>query len=104
MIADIFHEIQKAGLTISILNSSSLAVEPKDKITDELRLMIREHKPELIELLKVTPKDCQKCQQLEMISIDGNPLAGCVKKLEVGRWREEWHRLPADLQGCIIFH
>ena len=63
MITDIFQEIQKAGLTISILNGSSLVVKPKDRITDYLRVRIKIHKQELIRYLSVTPEACKNCKR-----------------------------------------
>jgi hypothetical protein len=103
MVAELLHELRKAGLTISILHKSLLIVEPKDRITDELRERIKMFKPELIKILSVPPGPCANCPQLEVLSIAGNPVAGCVQKLETGHWAEEWHRLPPELQKCV-FH
>ena len=43
--------LYRSGLLISI-DGEKLLVTPADKLTDELRLAIRQHKPELIELLQ----------------------------------------------------
>lgn len=50
-----------------------------------------------------SPAPCQGCNKLEVLVIAGNPVAGCISDLENGPWREEWQRLPANLQKCI-FH
>ncbi len=46
------------------------------------------------------PAVCRGCRRLELIDMDGECIAGCVRQLESGPWREEWHRLPADLKYC----
>ena len=43
--------LYRAGLLLSA-DGEKLLVTPADKLTDELRLAIRQHKPELIELLQ----------------------------------------------------
>ena len=43
--------LYRAGLLLST-DGERLLVTPADKLTDELRLAIRQHKPELIELLQ----------------------------------------------------
>lgn len=46
----LYQELYHAGLLLST-DSEKLLVTPADKLTDELRSAIRQHKPELIELL-----------------------------------------------------
>ena len=47
----LYLELYQAGLLLST-DGEKLLVTPADKLTDELRLAIRQHKPELIELLQ----------------------------------------------------
>ncbi len=47
----ILDSIKNAGLTLSLLPGDLLKVEPKEKITDEIRQAIREHKKELVSIL-----------------------------------------------------
>lgn len=47
----LYLELYQAGLLISI-DGEKLLLTPADKLTDELRLAIRQNKPELVELLQ----------------------------------------------------
>jgi|GEM_PF-795877 len=47
----ILDSIRNAGLVLSLLPGDLLKVEPKEKITDEIRQTIKEHKAELVRLL-----------------------------------------------------
>ena len=47
----LYQELYHAGLLLST-DGEKLFVTPADKLTDELRFAIRQHKPELIELLQ----------------------------------------------------
>lgn len=47
----LYQELYHAGLLLSA-DGEKLLVTPADKLTDELRSAIRQHKPELIELLQ----------------------------------------------------
>ncbi|MDR3629358.1 MAG: hypothetical protein P4L42_03390 [Desulfocapsaceae bacterium] len=109
--AIILDSIRNAGLVLSLLPGDLLKVEPKEKITDEIRQTIKEHKAELIRLLsggllhddQDTPIACRGCPKSETITIEGQPaMPGCVRRLDTGPWSEVWHRLPADLKKCIL--
>jgi hypothetical protein len=100
MVAEILHEIKKTGLTISILDGSSLVVEPKDRITNELRMVVRENKTELIRLLSATPAPCQNCPRMEHLVIGGKLVAGCLYQTE-GGFSDGWKRLHEGLQRCL---
>ena len=47
----ILDSIRNAGLILSLLPGDLLKVEPKEKITDEIRQAIKEHKQEIVRLL-----------------------------------------------------
>jgi hypothetical protein len=122
---DLLDKIRNAGLNLSLLPGDLLKVTPAEKITDEIRGMILQHKNELVGLLSYNrepnrksgdrlqdeptdgapapgPETCRGCERLEVIKVGGECIAGCVRQLVSGSWREEWHRLPADLKRCII--
>ncbi len=72
---------------------------------------VAEHQKQKIRLLsgdrseegQDTPAICRGCAQSETIHIEGKPaMHGCVRRLDVGPWAEEWRRLPADMQRCIV--
>ena len=118
---NLLESIREAGLNLSLLPGGLLKVLPAEKITDEIRHTIRQHKAELVSLLsgdqeaplphggllpddyEFSPAPCKGCRQSEIIMIEGqSPMAGCVRRLDTGPWAEVWHRLPADLQKCIL--
>ena len=107
----ILDSIRNAGLVLSLLPGDLLKVEPKEKITDEIRQAIKEHKQELVRLLsgdlvkddQDTPAACQGCPQSEVIKVEGKEaMPGCVRRLDTGPWSEVWHRLPANMKKCIL--
>jgi len=49
MRADIVSEIRAMGVTLSV-DGGNLIVRPKAAITDDLRSMIREHKPAILHI------------------------------------------------------
>ena len=133
---NLLESIREAGLNLSLLPGGLLKVLPAEKITDEIRQEIRQHKTELVRYLsecqdspptltedvtetlqersfphggllpddyEFSPAQCKGCAQCEVIMVDGQPpMAGCVRRLDTGPWAEVWHRLPADLQKCIL--
>ena len=133
---NLLESIREAGLNLSLLPGGLLKVLPAEKITDEIRQEIRQHKTELVRYLsecqdspptltedvtetlqersfphggllpddyEFSPTPCKGCAQCEVIMVDGQPpMAGCVRRLDTGPWSEVWHRLPADLQKCIL--
>lgn len=57
---DILGKLQILGLRLSA-EGDTLRAEPKAAITDEARALIRQHKPEILALLKVSPADTARC-------------------------------------------
>ncbi len=48
---DLIGRLALAGVRLSLVGPDKLAAEPREALTEELRTLIREHKPELIEAL-----------------------------------------------------
>ena len=48
---DLLGRLALAGVRLSVVGPDKLAAEPREALTEELRTLIREHKPELIEAL-----------------------------------------------------
>lgn len=46
------------------------------------------------------PEPCRGCSHLELLSIQGIDVAGCVQTLEMGCWSQEWRRMPLALKEC----
>lgn len=64
--------LQTAGLTVT-RTGDQLIVAPRDRITDELRSVIRQRKGELLSLITAgSPNESQPC------ATDAGPWAGCV--------------------------
>jgi hypothetical protein len=56
MTADkLFDHLEATGFQLTVIEGGRLKVEPKDKITDEIRQGIRKHKQELVRLLSGGP-------------------------------------------------
>ena len=49
--SDLIGRLALAGVRLSVVGPDKLAAEPREALTEELRTLIREHKPELIEAL-----------------------------------------------------
>lgn len=107
----LLESIRDAGLNLSLLPGGLLKVAPAEKITDEIRQTIRQHKEKIVKLLsgdhsendQDTPAMCRGCPQSEVIKVDGKEaMPGCVRRLDAGPWSEVWHRLPADMKKCIL--
>ena len=54
MVTDVIDRLKSAGLTVTLLPPDRLEVSPKNRITDELRVMIRANKPALMIWLQGT--------------------------------------------------
>lgn len=46
---------------------------------------------------------CHDCLSHELLPITGKDVAGCVRRLDSGPWREEWRRIPEGLTNCTAF-
>ena len=46
--------LQEHGLTAEVIEGGNLYVSPKERLTDGLRTWIREHKPDLIVMLRIS--------------------------------------------------
>ena len=51
----ILNQLQEMGLHLSIIEGQKIKVAPKQKITDEVRQMIMQHKIDLLKLLNKPP-------------------------------------------------
>ncbi len=51
----ILNQLQEMGLHLSIIEGQKIKVAPKQKITDEARQMIKQHKTDLLKLLNKPP-------------------------------------------------
>ncbi len=55
MDSSVIEKICETGLNVGVLNDDKIEVWPRDRITDEIRALIRAHKPQLVALLKSDP-------------------------------------------------
>ena len=103
---EILQQTLEDGVTISIYGEGKIKVAGDQEAVETWLPMITNNKAELLAALSPTTKNspalCQNCNKLEILLIAGSPVAGCVKKLAFGSWREEWHRMPEDLRKCLF--
>lgn len=97
------------GVKISNGALGKIKVEGDERAVKKWLPVITENKKELSELVLkgsnvvlTSPVPCRACKRLETIFFLGEPLHGCVRKLENGPWVEEWKRIPRDLKQCMI--
>ena len=94
----------KSELVKHLIESQDTAPPLTEAVTEPLQeTPATPHGGLLPDDYEFSPAQCKGCAQCEVIMVDGQPpMAGCVRRLDTGPWAEVWHRLPADLQKCIL--
>lgn len=119
--AELLERAFNTGVILELNGADKIKLTGDKGAIRELLPEIKEHKAELVRLLsgdqapvlphggllpddyEYSPAPCKGCAQCEVIMIEGQAtMAGCVRRLDTGPWAEVWHRLPADLQRCIL--
>ena len=57
MTANILDRLSEAGLSVELLTSDAISVSPRERLTDELRELIRAQKAVILAFLNLTPQD-----------------------------------------------
>ncbi len=65
--------IQAAGLTVQV-DGSRLLVSPRERLTDDLRTLIRQHKDELLTELRHTPPDLERRRSRVIAALQADPM------------------------------
>lgn len=82
MDSSVIEKIREAGLNVGVLNDDKIEVWPRDRITDEIRALIRAHKPQLLALLKrdqtIRPHGLSKKLLLASMELDAEILAADI--------------------------
>ena len=58
---NILKELREKGIKIKLFGNDKLWIGPKDKITDEVRETVRQHKVELLKILQAPQEPCYAC-------------------------------------------
>ena len=70
---DLIGRLALAGVRLSLVGPDRLAAEPRDALTEELRTLIREHKPELIEALAPVSQGQELRRQRVLAKLKAEP-------------------------------
>ena len=71
--SDLLGRLALAGVRLSVVGPDKLAAEPREALTEELRTLIREHKPELIEALAPVSQGQELRRQRVLAKLKAEP-------------------------------
>lgn len=71
--SDLLGRLALAGLRLSVVGPDQLGVEPRTALTDELRALIREHKPELLAALQPSARGIELRRQRVLAKLAAEP-------------------------------
>jgi hypothetical protein len=71
--SDLIGRLALAGVRLSVVGPDKLAAEPREALTEELRTLIWEHKPELIEALAPLSRGQELRRQRVLAKLKAEP-------------------------------
>ena len=103
--------LRAAGLTVRI-EGGHLLVRPRSRLTDELRALLREHKPRLLKLKALQPASVLPWPQPgylspELLAVLAIPLRSCQDCDQLEGWAFCGHyrrQLPESERPCRCVH
>lgn len=105
--AEVIERLESEGISLTLTPSGGLDVSGNKEAVGRVLSFLRNHKAEIVDLLaRMTPANqkptlptsCQGCHALDVLTIAGVPVAGCVQRLSSGPWLEEWRHLDSLAQ------
>jgi hypothetical protein len=109
--AAVLKDLQAAGLRVEA-EGNTLKVRPASVLDDERRALIRQHKAELLALLKTTTRSCSDCRHLTGYGTCREPVAaGLIPAADgfaiawpppgAGASCPVWSRSPAEAVAAV---
>lgn len=95
----VYHHLHDAGVSLSI-DGGKLLAHPAARLTDELRGLIRDHKPELLELLTNARETTISLLAAAMHVCDHHHDGPAARE----QMRADCLALPVDLRADLLAH